>query len=176
MSVDTRRWHHVVLTTYGAWLYGDPRGFRTRHHRQHVEGDYKSPPEEDYSRLEIHVRQSLSQPPVHLSVGEREMVGGLLRNRLIQLRSWVLCCAVASQHVHLLVKMPPSESRRLIGLAKKHATFELRSTGRSGKLWGVRSKSILVRSREHQRRTYHYILRHAEHGAWTGVWKEDQTT
>ena len=37
-------WYHVVLTTYGAWLPGDPRGFRTRHHREHVPGDYKAPP------------------------------------------------------------------------------------------------------------------------------------
>ncbi|WP_437230609.1 hypothetical protein SH661x_002053 [Planctomicrobium sp. SH661] len=37
-------WFHVTLTTYGAWLPGDPRGFRTRHHREHVEGDYRDPP------------------------------------------------------------------------------------------------------------------------------------
>jgi hypothetical protein len=39
-----RDWYHVTGSTYGAWLPGDPRGFRTRHHRQHVEGDYKDPP------------------------------------------------------------------------------------------------------------------------------------
>jgi hypothetical protein len=37
-------WIHFVETVYGAWLYGDARGFRTRHHREHVEGDYKNPP------------------------------------------------------------------------------------------------------------------------------------
>ena len=26
------RWVHFVETVYGAWLYGDARGFRTRHH------------------------------------------------------------------------------------------------------------------------------------------------
>jgi hypothetical protein len=30
--------------TYGTWLPGDPKGFRTRHHREHIEGDYKKPP------------------------------------------------------------------------------------------------------------------------------------
>lgn len=30
-------WFHCIATTYGAWLYGDSRGFRTRHHREHVE-------------------------------------------------------------------------------------------------------------------------------------------
>jgi hypothetical protein len=37
-------WFHAIITTYGAWLDGDARGFRTRHHREHVEGDYKNPP------------------------------------------------------------------------------------------------------------------------------------
>jgi hypothetical protein len=37
-------WYHIMLTTSGDWLYGDARGFRTRHHREHVEGDYKNPP------------------------------------------------------------------------------------------------------------------------------------
>ena len=41
---DNRVWYHVVLSTYGSWLYGDKRGFRTRHHREHVDGDYKNPP------------------------------------------------------------------------------------------------------------------------------------
>ena len=43
-SPDWWRWFHVILGTYGSWLPGDPRGFRTRHHRDHVDGDYKSPP------------------------------------------------------------------------------------------------------------------------------------
>jgi hypothetical protein len=36
----SQRWYHVIISTYGGWLHGDPRGFRTRHHRAHVEGDY----------------------------------------------------------------------------------------------------------------------------------------
>ena len=44
------RWYHCVSTTYGAWLYGDARGFRTRHHRRHVDGDYKHrPPADSYT-------------------------------------------------------------------------------------------------------------------------------
>jgi hypothetical protein len=60
MVRDSRRWHHVVLTTYGAWLYGDVRGFRTRHHREHVDGDYKNPPPaEKYIAEERRSRESL---------------------------------------------------------------------------------------------------------------------
>ena len=37
-------WYHCVGSTYGSWLRGDPRGFSTFRHREHVEGDYRSPP------------------------------------------------------------------------------------------------------------------------------------
>jgi hypothetical protein len=37
-------WYHCMGSTYGTWLPGDARGFRTRHHREHIEGDYRNPP------------------------------------------------------------------------------------------------------------------------------------
>src|SRR5215207_6778504 len=37
-------WMHCTGSTYGSWLRGDPRGWRERDHRRHVEGDYRSPP------------------------------------------------------------------------------------------------------------------------------------
>jgi hypothetical protein len=37
-------WYHCMGNTFGTWLPGSPKGFRTRHHREHVEGDYKHPP------------------------------------------------------------------------------------------------------------------------------------
>jgi hypothetical protein len=57
-------WIHFVETVYGAWLYGDTRGFRTRHHREHVEGDYKNPPPtEKYGSEWQRSIESLKQPP-----------------------------------------------------------------------------------------------------------------
>ena len=95
-------WYHVILTTYGAWLYGDARGFRTRHHREHVEGDYKNPPPvERYSATRSRSRQSLKQPPVNLPAELRSVVGLALKDRLEALGEFVLSLAVARQHVHL---------------------------------------------------------------------------
>jgi hypothetical protein len=37
-------WYHCMGNTFGTWLPGSPKGFRTRHHREHVQGDYKNPP------------------------------------------------------------------------------------------------------------------------------------
>jgi hypothetical protein len=72
-------WFHIILTAYGAWLYGDPRGFRTRHHREHVEGDYKNPPPPGlYADREARSRESLRQQPVAWTPEWRAIVGGAL--------------------------------------------------------------------------------------------------
>ncbi|MBI3840119.1 MAG: hypothetical protein HY288_19530 [Planctomycetia bacterium] len=177
MQSDARRWHHVVLTTYGAWLPGDPRGFRARHHREHVEGDYKNPPPaEKFAAKERRSRESLSQDPVTLPPAMRPVVGEALCEKLTRLGAWVLCVAVSGQHVHLLAKLPAGPARHWSGLAKKHATFVLREHGWSGKVWAVRSRATLVRTRLQQVNTYRYILRHADEGAWIGVWKTARDT
>src|SRR6185295_14249726 len=48
-------WYHVNGNTYGTWVRGDGRGWRARHHREHVDGDYKNPPPRGkYERLRAH--------------------------------------------------------------------------------------------------------------------------
>src|SRR5436190_14693419 len=90
-ATETLHWFHVTTHTYGAWLYGDPRGFRTRRHREYVEGDYKNPPPpgkyaDEYERS----KESLKQEPVRLTPEFRAVVGAALRQRLIHLGGDVL--------------------------------------------------------------------------------------
>ena len=60
--------YHITWGTYGSWLPGDPRGFRTRGHRQHVEGDHRHPPlAGQYEGLHAHARGLLKKPPVTLA-------------------------------------------------------------------------------------------------------------
>lgn len=164
------RWTHFVETVYGAWLYVDRRGFRTRHHRQHIAGDYKSPPPAGkYDHLLRRSRQSLKQQPVVVSAQWRPIVGGAVRDRLGDLGCYALCLAQCDQHLHLLAKLPRDASpRHWMGLAKKHATFEAKARGWTGRLWGRRGKEIHIRDRAHQLNVYHYILDHAHEGAW--IW------
>ncbi len=163
------QWYHIVATTYGAWLYGDERGFRTRHHREHVEGDYKNPPPAGaYDALESRSRASLKQPPVVLPQDLRPVVGTAIKERLEGLSVLLVCLSVSGQHVHVLAKMPFGHPRALMGKAKKHAWFVLRECGWQGKLWGKRGKVLPVRDRAHQLNVYRYIMRHVEQGAW--VW------
>jgi hypothetical protein len=166
---DTRRWYHIICTTYGAWLYGDARGFRTRHHREHVEGDYKNPPPPGlYADLERRSRESLKRSPVVLPRPLREVIGRAIIERLTGLGALMVCISVGGQHIHLLAKMPFRRARWMMGKAKRHVWFVLRDRGWVGKLWGKRGKELQVRDREHQLNVYHYIMRHAAQGAW--VW------
>jgi len=169
-------WVHFMETVYGAWLYGDARGFRTRHHREHVEGDYKAPPPAGkYEWRQRRSLESLKQPPVVLTPAWRTIIGGAVRNRLQDLGAFVLCLAQGGQHLHLLAKLPVDVDVRIwMGLAKKHSAFAAKAQGWRGKLWGKRGKEVAVRDRAHQLNVYDYILAHAKEGAWVWVWKRQR--
>lgn len=174
MARDERVWFHAIVSTYGAWLFGDARGFRTRHHREHVEGDYKQrPPKGRYASQEKRSRESLKQEPVVIPPPLRRFVGEALHEKLTGLGAWVLIEAVSGQHVHMLVKLPPRFVRTWIGKAKMHTSFVLKKHQWHGKVWGVRCRAERVRDRAHQQNAFGYIRRHADEGAWVGVWMED---
>ncbi|HEY2249984.1 MAG TPA: hypothetical protein VGH74_02945, partial [Planctomycetaceae bacterium] len=87
-------WFHCISTTYGAWLYGDARGFRTRHHREHIVGDYKNPPPiEKYAFERSRSIASLKQPPVVIAPEWRPIIGGAVRDRLLLEGAFVMCLA-----------------------------------------------------------------------------------
>jgi hypothetical protein len=139
ISNDARVWYHVVLSTYGSWLYGDKRGFRTRHHREHVNGDYKNPPSPGkYESEERRSREVLKQDPVVLPDSLRPIIGAAIRERLEILGALVLCLSVGRQHIHLLIKTPQSKARDWAGLAKLHAWHIARRNGWRKKLWAKR--------------------------------------
>lgn len=170
MTPDHFAWFHVTSHTYGSWLYGDPRGFRTRHHREHVEGDYKSPPPKGTYDAELARSQKLlKQPQVRLAWEWRTVVGDAVRGKLHRLGAEVLAVSMSATHLHVQAKLPPAEVREWVGVAKKHAWFEARDRGWQSRLWAVRCKPERIRDAAHQRNTFFYILRHAEkEGAW--VW------
>jgi hypothetical protein len=171
--MDERAWFHLTAHSYGAWLHGDPRGFRTRHHREHVEGDYRNPPPEgEYADKYERSKELLKQAPVVFPTGWRSVVGGAFRDRLEQEGALVLCVSASGQHVHALAKMPPALARHWVGLAKRHVTFVLHERGWEGLVWAKRSKETPVKDRRHQLNVFDYILRHAREGAWVWSFRE----
>lgn len=167
---DEPRWFHCTTHTYGAWLYGDSRGFRTRHHREHIVGDYKSPPPSGmYASKLARSKALLKQPMVTLTPKWRPTVGRVFRDKLLELGAQVLCVSISSTHAHVLVKMPSGPvPRQWIGRAKVAANFICKDHGWTGKLWAIRSKITPIDDRKHQLNAFHYILNHVDEGA--SVW------
>jgi len=166
-------WYHVTGGTYGTWLRGDPRGWRDKKHRTHVEGDYKHPPPPGkYDGLLEHVRHSMSHPPVKLSPQHRRIAGRAMVERLADLHVELLAFALDAVHFHALARFPNVPARELIGRAKKHAYHELTAVGHEGKLWAKRPRLLPVADRGHQVRVYRYVLDHGDVGAWAWSFKE----
>ena len=163
-------WFHVVLTFHGNWLPGDPRGFRTRKHRKHIEGDYKNPPPPGtHDELLQSSKDQMKQEAVLLAMAQQILVGNAMLERFEELGGFVEAIAVSSSHVHVLAKYPADCYRVWTGLVKKHAWFALKAAGLEGKLWGKRGKELQVRSRGHFENSRRYIAEHEEEGAWVWV-------
>jgi REP element-mobilizing transposase RayT len=163
------KWFHVTGNTYGTWLPGDPRGWRSRKHKVHVDGDYRDPPAPGaYDHLNAHSRSLLTRDAVLLTPDQRRVAGRAMVDRLLELNVRLLALSCGRAHYHLLGGFSDHEVRQLVGRAKKNATFDLRECGFEGRAWARKSRPLPVGNRAHQRNVFEYILDHAREGAW--VW------
>ncbi len=195
MSAPFEGWYHCIASTYGTWVRGDARGFRTRHHREHVEGDYRSPPPRAvYQHLDRQSKRLLRTSPIVLSPAQRKLVCEAMGTRLTDLGVQVLEISVGPTHVHALLRFPnfsePNATipgmrrgnmledgrdpvpRHLLGMAKKHTSHCLRQRNlkeAGTPLWGRRSKLIPIEDHPHQLAVLAYIRRHDSQDAtlWT---------
>jgi hypothetical protein len=167
--VPWNNWYHCMGNTFGTWLPGSPKGFRTRHHREHVEGDYKNPPPKGiYEERHESAKSLMKRDPVFLESMEQrqrvldELVASLLR-RGIPLE----VVSVDRVHMHILVPFPDHNPRHWIGVAKKESSHYCKQTGHApeGGLWATRIKCEPIRNSGHFERTIGYILDHANRGA-----------
>ena len=188
-----RHWYHAIASTYGSWLPGDPRGFRTRAHREHVEGDYKSPPPAG----KFAVRHAAAQrrrrgEPVRCSSEQRCVVSDEFQQTQADHDIQVIAIAVSATHVHVLGRLPSPPKRtfnerglrtsaiddpvrHIMGIAKQWTSKRMIREGRFAKapIWGKRGKIVPIRDRAHQVNVFNYIMRHAEEGA--AVWSFRET-
>ena len=173
--VGTLRWHHVVITTYGQWLPGDPRGFRTRGHREHVDGDYKRPPKEDYSARHQRSKAALKSDPVCFDRSERERVSDILLCTLDHYELEAAAIGVAATHAHLLAKLPSGNAEQVIAQLKREVTTALRREGRL-RIWGRRFRATWINDCSHWTNTLRYIRRHGRDGACVWLWEGPHET
>ena len=171
MPSNREKWFHVTFSTYGSWLPGDPRGFRTWKHTENVEGDYKNPPPAGaHSETLERSRRLMKRPAVTLSRKQRAIAGLALYEMLTHQGATVVAIAVSGTHVHIVVKLLDEFARELIGRAKKHAAHELRREGVLGGAWAKRCRPMPIKDRQHQLKAIAYVRRHAREGAWVWAW------
>lgn len=181
--------YHCIVSTYGSWLPGDPRGWRSRHHRVHVDGDYRNPPPLGmHDDVLCRSRALMKRPEVVLSSPQQSVVRAAFSEKLVQLGCDVLELVVLPRHLHVLLRMlgkpqvimkspgmaMPGLSnvptlwngqtvRNLLGLAKKHSSHVLRQHGLTthpGGIWAVGSKIVPVRDQSHLNNVISYIRAH----------------
>jgi len=166
--------YHCTGCTYGVWLPGDPRGFRTRHHRDHVEGDYTSPPPKgQFDALHDRSQQLMSRAPVCLSGGAQRVVIQSMVQTLTHLKNDPYAICLDSHHFHILAQFPRHNPRVIIGQAKRRSARLLSERGLAspGGVWAVRSRAEPIKDERHAAATLHYILNHASRGAC--IWRSE---
>src|SRR4051812_27672023 len=133
-------WYHCMGNTYGTWLPGDRRGFRTYDGKHPIPYDYKHPPPPGvYDSLYRRSKRLMARPPVYLESrdqrlrGLEEFVGSLLRRNVP-----VAIGSIDRIHFHFLIQCLDHDPRRWIGLAKRESSHHCKTTGHApdGGLWG----------------------------------------
>lgn len=166
-------WYHVNSNTYGTWLRGDRRGWRARHHREHVDGDYRCPPPGGaHEWVYRQSRRLMKSDPVRLSAAHRRIAAAAIAEKLLEVGMEVLAVSVGAVHYHLLGRFRDGDVRGPVGRAKKHAWHELVKAGFVGKAWAKRCRALPVADRAHQVNAFNYIVAHAGKGAWVWTFRE----
>ncbi|HEX2973304.1 MAG TPA: hypothetical protein VHP11_13295 [Tepidisphaeraceae bacterium] len=161
-------WYHCMCNTYGTWLRGDPRGWRARHHREHVAGDYKHPPPPGtYDHLHARSQSLQKRRSVHLARQIRQVILDAVVASLRRHDMDAIIATLDDHHLHILARFPDHRPRHSLGLAKKEASRLLsdRRLQPSAGIWAKRSKCLPINDRPHQIEVVKYLLSHFRRGA-----------
>jgi len=157
-------------------LRGDSRGWRARHHREHVDGDYQDPPPKGkYDRLYEKSIRLMKRARVVLTPEQRELACRAFVEALIERAVEVIAFCVAANHWHGLLRFrDPLKHRgqnrdaaRLIGQAKGKCARMMSKAGIApeGGIWGKKCRVRPVKNRSHQLNIARYIPDHRKKGA-----------
>lgn len=167
---STRPWVHAIATLRGWWLPGDARGFRSRAHRIHSSGDYKSPPPKDEHRGLREYNEPRSHRIRPLSRVERAIVVHAIAEKLVASKCQVLVIACDATHAHALFRADGIDASIPFGRAKQLSTFRVKR--REGRMWGQHAGIDRIKDRAHQLAVFNYIAKHEAKGAV--VWRFDR--
>lgn len=144
MHAPWNDWYHCNGNTYGTWLPGDERGWRSRHHRTHCEGDYRNPPPaERDAGLRAFVARAMKREPVSLDWRSRIIACNEIASTLQWHRIEVIAIAITAVHFHVLARCPDRQPRKWLGIAKKNTARLLSDQGlvEAGGVWAKRFRA-----------------------------------
>ena len=166
-------WYHVTGHTYGTWLPGDPRGWREKRHKRHVDGDYRTPPAAGTGEgLLDHSRRAMKHDAVQLDPVQRVIAAQAMVAFLLGKGFEIIAFSLDAIHFHLLGRFDQGKVRLPVGHAKVNAYYRLRDAGYQDKVWGRSCGVRPIDDRDHQVRVFNYIREHEQVGAW--VWTHEE--
>ncbi|MEA2710974.1 MAG: hypothetical protein QOF78_3575 [Phycisphaerales bacterium] len=121
-------WLHCNGSTYGTWLRGDPRGWRSRRHREDCDGDYKHPPPKGKFDKEFkQSKDSMKREGVELSVAARRVACRAMVQALQFHHVEVLALCVGKKGWHALIRCPKKtrDGKTIEQMLKSHAEKSL---------------------------------------------------
>jgi hypothetical protein len=154
--------------TYGTWLPGDPKGFCTRHHREHVDGDYKNPPPTGaYGQLHERSKHLMARDAVYLSIAQRTRAVEEIVRSFLKWKIELKILAIDEVHLHALSKVVDHDPRRYMGLAKKECSAYMKRDGLApaGGLWATRCECLPIEDERHYGNVDGYIRDHRDRRA-----------
>ncbi len=174
------KWWLISWTTYGSWLPGDERGYRTWRGREYVPPPerYAQPGEPTYhasDHVAVHqLAESISDEPVYLTRDQMEIGLAAMVEEIAQIPIIPAIMSVGDGHVHWLCYFGTLEIWPTVSRIKAAATRELNARGFQGKKpWtkgcNMRSKS----TRRECRNAYKYVRDHRDQGCLIYEWKID---
>jgi len=175
-----QHWYHITIGTYGTWLPGDPRGWREKDHRLHVEGDYKKPPvRTDFATAKhANAKQLMKHAPYIIKTEDKAAIGDLVLKSLTHQQIPVSTVAVSTINIHLLVQCKRDNPKPVAGNVKRQITFAMASvidptTSARQPMFEIECGAKPIRDLAHGKRAHRYILDHAKkENAW--VWSHRQ--
>lgn len=171
------KWWLVTFGTYGQWLPGDPRGFKTWRGRRYI-----PPPEgkshfgeptynPDDFRDEHERAQEMVQTPVSFSPEQRSIVAQAISNDIENLPMTPSILAVAGVHVHLIAKFGGLKVRPTVGRFRFAATQMLHENGFVGRFWGKGCHMESLPDEEAFLQAFAYVKSHEAEGAIIKIWQ-----
>ena len=155
----------ITWTTYGCWLPGDPRGFRTRGAKEFVSPPARysdgEPYEPDkYKRLYEHCF-SETKKPIYLNERQKQVAADAVTEVCSKFVSEAVI-AVTKNHAHVFVDLPYNVTvEYFCARVKSVSSLKLSNYGLKGRVWARKYHAKRI-SDEYIDEVHRYVCSHKD--------------